>query len=100
MRRLGRWVVPALLLAWWAPPALAAGRLETSRAPAVEQAAPAPSSSSLATPAAQPGDYAARETRAQQLQQWTGGYEGGGVYIGGSAIALVLVIVLVVLLIR
>src|SRR5437762_9900109 len=25
MRRLGRWVVPALLLAWWAPPALAAG---------------------------------------------------------------------------
>jgi hypothetical protein len=97
MRRLGRWLVPALLLAWWAPPALAAGQLPGARAAVVEQASPAP-----ATPAttASQGDYAAREAKAQQLQQWTGGYEGGGVYIGGSAIALVLVIVLVVLLVR
>jgi hypothetical protein len=100
MRRLARWVVPAVLLAWWASPALAAAQLPGPRpvaaatAPAESQSSTSPASA--ATPAA---DYAARESRAHQLEQWTGGYEGG-VYIGGSAIAFALLIVLLVLVLR
>src|SRR4051812_7933969 len=63
MRRLARWVVPAVLLAWWASPALAAAQLPGPRpvaaatAPAESQSSTSPASA--ATPAA---DYAARES--------------------------------------
>jgi hypothetical protein len=97
MRRLLRWVAVAVLAAWWASPALAAAQLPSGRAAVtpLEQAR-----GSVATevgPAA--ADYAAREARAQRLERWTGGYEGG-IYIGGSAIAFALLFVLLVLVLR
>jgi hypothetical protein len=102
MRRLARWVVPAVLLAWWASPALAAAQLPGARPVAAATAPADPSEGRAAASEVAPaaaGDYAAREARAQKLEQWTGGYEGG-VYIGGSAVAFALLIVLLVLVLR
>ena len=102
MKRLARWVVPAVLLAWWASPALAAAQLPMARpvAAATAPASPVESRTVASDVAAAPStNYAERESRAQKLEQWTGGYEGG-VYIGGSAIVFALLIVLLVLVLR
>jgi hypothetical protein len=99
-RRNARWLVPALLLTWWTSPALAAAQLPVSR-PVVVVEAPAATETGAGAPAdtAPARSYAEREARAQ-LEQWSGGDYGGGVYISGTVLVIALLVALFLLILR
>ncbi|HVZ73160.1 MAG TPA: hypothetical protein VHJ20_12355 [Polyangia bacterium] len=92
---------PAALNPWarvWAALAFAAA-LVTPAISATASAAPAPvvapAPASPMSPARQ-RDYAAREAASPQTADFQG--NGAGIYIGGSTLAVVLLIVLIILL--
>lgn len=99
MKTIQRAVV-FVLLSIWCFPAMSLARPQAAQAPALPEvvrvtAAPVPA----ATRGAQPTEsttLAAREKQAQNLQDFKG---GEGVYIYGSGVLLVLIIVLLILLI-
>ncbi len=95
MRTLFKPFVAAVLVTVLGGPALAEARpqppVAAEQAAATESAQPA--RKQTADDAAR---YAARETKAQNLEQFKG---GAAIYIGGTALAVALVIVLLVLLI-
>jgi uncharacterized membrane protein len=94
MRTLLKPIVTAVLVAVLGGPALAAARPERPVAAQVEQQAPA-----ARKPAAQTAEaarYAARETKAQNLEQFKGG--ALNVYIGGTALAIAAFIVLLLVI--
>ncbi len=91
MSKLTRTSILALAVALTpaAAPALASA---ASAPPPAQEVAPTSTHPRADDPAA---DYAQREAAAQTLEAFTGG--GAGVYIGGSTLAIVALIVLLVL---
>jgi hypothetical protein len=91
-------IASALLLALLGVPSVARAA-NTREVPVVVDEAPA---RSLAEPArsddaaAEASHYAAREAAAPALGKFKGG--GAGIYIGGSALTVILVVVLIVIL--
>jgi hypothetical protein len=99
MKSIRGFVVAALLTVWSFPavslatPVAAPGRV------------PAPVTAPVATPVggalpastAETGSYAQREAAARQLADFVGG-EAVGLYIGGSTLALALLIVLLIII--
>jgi hypothetical protein len=103
MRRRARWLVPVLLLSWWASPALAAVQLPVAAAPAPAVATRAATEDTSppgnTAPATRAGSYAARDAQSQ-LDQWRGGDTGGGVYIGSGVLLIALLVALFLLILR
>jgi len=92
-------IAGALLVALLGAPSIAAARTTRGVPAAVAQAparrvAPAP----VAATAADASDYAAREAAAPALGQFEGG-DSAGIYIGGSALTVVLIVLLIVIII-
>jgi hypothetical protein len=83
-------VVGAPALAWAGAPSAPIAAVQDERGGRLVVSTPAGDASRQAT------DYAAREAAAPQL----GAFQGGdvGIYIGGSALGVVLVVVLIVLI--
>jgi hypothetical protein len=75
--------------------AVAAARRAPLPAEVSAQRAPAPART---LPSAQAAEYAAREAAARDLEKFKGG-GGVDIYIGGTALAIVLLVVILVLLI-
>ena len=100
-RRNARWLVPALLIAWWSSPALAATQPPVS-APAAALASAAPVQTTgapgIAAGASHAQGYAEREAR--ELEQWSGGDYGGGVFISGTVLVIALIVALFLLILR
>jgi hypothetical protein len=94
-----RFVGPVLVAVMLGGPAAAAAGLPTQArpVPAATASAPITATTVTTTPAADTKSYAEREKQAAGLEQWQGG-ASGGIYIGGSALALVLLLVILVLL--
>ena len=95
-----RWIVPAIITITLSGPAFAAASLPTQSRPAPAATSPASSPATAPVSAAAPAasdvaSYAQREQQAQGLQNFRGGV---GLYIGGSALVLVLLIVLILVL--
>jgi hypothetical protein len=99
-----RWIVPVIVTVFLSGPAFAAAGLPTATSPAgrtapsapVTPSAPASPAASATALAGQIESYAQRERQAPNLQNFKGGV---GVYIGGSALVLVLLIILLLVLI-
>jgi hypothetical protein len=83
-------VTPAI---GWASNGPARSAPEQSRATQLLENAPANENTSAPTPESAP--YAQREAAAKALQDFKGGE--AGVYIGGSAVGIVLVVILLVI---
>jgi hypothetical protein len=94
-----RWVVPMVVTIFVSGPAFAAAGLQTgpaaSRPVPTAPASPAPTSVAQAAAPGQIQSYAEREQQAGGLDKFKGGV---GIYIGGSALVLVLLVILLVLL--
>lgn len=96
-KSLLRWISPAVVGVMLSGPAFAAAAIAKTptTVTAPKAASPAPVA---AAPAQSTVDYQAREAAAAGLEQWAGG-AGVSIYLGGSALALVvLLLVLIVLL--
>ena len=93
-------VVGALLLALAAAPAIARADVPATPLAAVGEAhgRRLAGSAPVADTPGEARDYAAREAAAPELGEFAGG-DGAGVYIGGSALVVVLFAVIIVLLI-
>lgn len=93
---LRRAVVVALLAAWSFPATgLAKGNNESS-----EPAAPAAAQTLTSTPggaSSAVAQYSAREKQAQGLENFQGG-EGTYIYIGGGALTVVLIVLLILVI--
>ncbi len=89
----------AMLLCLLAAPSIATAG-SAREAPAAIGQAPARSSAPLASTSitsVDARDYAAREAAAPALAQFAGG-DGAGIYIGGSALTVVLLVLLIVII--
>jgi hypothetical protein len=95
MRTLFKPFVAAVLVTVLGGPALAAARPQPPVA-AERAAATQVAQQTRKAAADDTARYAARETKAQNLEQFKG---GAALYIGGTALAVALVVVLLVLLI-
>jgi hypothetical protein len=106
-----RRVVVALLLSIWAFPAVSWAKAEAVASPGPAPSAPAPRAPTAPTPSApapstgrtglalavELAALAAREQQARELQDFRGG-ESVSIYIGGGALTVVAIILLIVLL--
>ena len=97
-----RWIGPAVVTVMLSGPAFAAAGLPESAVPitapapaAVEKAKPAKATPARTTKPST--NYAQREQQSQGLEKFKGG-EGAGLYISGSALAVALLIVLLIVL--
>jgi hypothetical protein len=97
MRTLMRPFVTAVLVAVLGGPALAAASPASAERPVAAQVAPADAGKKPAPPASDAARYATRETKAQNLGQFKGG-AGLNIYIGGTALAIALFVVLLLVL--
>jgi hypothetical protein len=96
MRTLLKPIVTAVLVAVLGGPALAAARpVAGVEQPVAAEVAPA-AKKPAATKDADAARYAARETKAQNLEQFKGG--ALNVYIGGTALAIAAFIVLLLVI--
>jgi hypothetical protein len=104
-----RRVVVALLLSIWAFPAVSWAKAEAVATPGPAPSAPAPRAPTPSAPAPSTGrtglalavelaTLAAREQQARELQDFRGG-EGVNIYIGGGALMVVAIILLIVLIV-
>jgi hypothetical protein len=95
-----RWIGTLVVAVMMSGPAFAAGGLPASARVAQTSSAPAQVARTASAPAARTTSdaqsYAARETQSAGLEQWKGG--AAGIYIGGSALALALLLVILLVL--
>ncbi len=98
MKLVLRWIAPLVVAVMMSGPAFAAAGLPAPARPA--PTATAPRAAEVSTVAATSSDvqsYAAREKKAAGLEQWQGG-AGASIYLGGSALALALLLVILLVL--
>jgi hypothetical protein len=99
MKLVLRWIAPLVAAIMLSGPAFAASGLPApartvQTAPAAREVA----AGTVATTTADTQSYAAREKQAVGLENWQGGAAGASIYLGGSALALALLLVILLVL--
>jgi hypothetical protein len=96
MKIVTRWIAPLVVAVMMSGPAFAAAGLQTTRpVPAQTTSAPARVETSTTSTATESQSYAEREKQATGLENFQG---GASIVIGGSAIALALLLVILLVL--
>lgn len=91
---LGKWIATALMMVILGGPAVASAGMTTREAPAeISRSATKPGDEPPVTDAEQ---YSQRENQSKNLERFKGG--GAGIYIGGSTIAVVALVILLIIL--
>jgi hypothetical protein len=97
MKLVLRWIAPLVVAVLMSGPAFAAAGLPTPARPAPAATARVADTTQVATSTPDAQSYAAREKQAAGLEQWQGG-AGASIYLGGSALALALLLVILLVL--
>jgi hypothetical protein len=96
MKLVTRWIAPLVVAVMMSGPAFAATGLPTARPAAAQTtSAPARVETSTTSTSTDTQSYAEREQQAAGLENFQG---GASIYIGGSAIALALLLVILLVL--
>jgi hypothetical protein len=98
MKLVLRWIAPLVVAVLMSGPAFAAAGLPAPARPAPAATARVADTTQVATSTPDAQSYAAREKQAAGLEQWQGGAAGASIYLGGSALALALLLVILLVL--
>jgi hypothetical protein len=98
MKIVTRWIAPLVVAVMMSGPAIAAAGLPTARPVAAQtSSAPARVETSTTSTTTDSQSYAEREKQAAGLENFQGG-AAASIYLGGSALALALLLVILLVL--